>query len=558
MVDANTVTLEQLYEAREKLELYITKVQEARTETITPLKLNEVVLAQEIHEQYKTYIHTARLRYRQYTIKAIIDPNEVVPEFEAQVLAWDESQLDAVYAALTACQAQNYSLECLVNLDFVAGGVTTAINFQLQSALKLRIIDEVDRIVGFAYNGRDENGNALSVDPDDENAKWDAEQVTSNMLFNNVPFKYNREGAGSCAINTTRDNFENNIFPVGAATLNSCNITGLAVPRGVGTEVNYSFLSHVGANTELCVQRTGSATFISEMIFHGGKLPMVSENASSQTCPHQNDTDWLICKPNTTTLNFEATLSWRDHFGLIEYFTGMTEGTVGATTPQALVGTPPPAADGLQSYMYLFRSGENGKWRENLKETGQAYLYSLFREAPLDALETGDYVFHYLGDPSSISSHGFIIVGWGNAVDADLGLNAGQANTEVINLIRPRNPVTSQPLDSVPYIADFVYGYSNGYVGWLQDPRPRPFYASLSELSNSSTQLENIADRLGYAGNIQDYLRRFQSSAYRRFATQPSATNPNGIPTGWLFFHIPSSTYRPFNHLFPAPIEGIC
>jgi hypothetical protein len=203
--------------------------------------------------------------------------------------------------------------------------------------------------------------------------------------------------------------------------------------------------------------------------------------------------------------------------------------------------------------MYFFSSVPNGKWRSTATQTGPEYLYNLFRtNAGLAELETGDYVFHYLGQ--GVSSHGFIIVGWGDAVEADMGLNANQNGSQTISLVRPRDATTDKPQDAIPYVADFCYGYSNGDVGWLQDPRPRPFYASMAQISNA--QLEAVKGRLGYSQNFPDYSARLQANTYGRFSPD---TNPyNGIPVGWLFFHIPSTIQKPFLHLLSAPIKGVC
>lgn len=447
-----------------------------------------------------------------------------------------------------ACLPEQNAVECLVNLT----DTTDRPIPEISEALKKRIIDEVALIVGFPYTGHGADGAAYPVA---SGQPWDNPSVTARQLWDGVPFVYDRVGAANCAINTSRSNFETT-FPFGSASLNNCSISGLTVPNGVGSSVTYSLLRHVGANNAGCVQSTGSAVFISEMIFRGGKLPMVAEIGFA--CPETvNANNWLICKQNPSATNFEATFNWRDHFGIIQFFNGTAPNDVGTLPPQVPIGSPPDATDGLQSYMTFFSGGDNGKWRQDLAQAGQDYLYNLFKTGSLAQLETGDYVFHYLG--AGVSSHGFIIVGWGDAVEADLGLNAGLATTQAINLTRPRNPYTQEPLNSIPYVADFVYGYSDGEVGWLQDPRPRPFYASLSEMSNSSTQLSNIAAQLGYSSNFQDqYLGRLRG-AYRRFLTEPgNPLNPDRIPGGWLFFRFPSLFRKPFAELFPAPIQGVC
>ncbi|MEQ8677116.1 MAG: hypothetical protein RLP44_29730 [Aggregatilineales bacterium] len=461
-----------------------------------------------------------------------------------------------IHEALQSCIASSTE-PSLILACIVQESVTYP---ELNTSLKQRIIVEVNSIMmpAWLYTGYflepDSQGNPrpLTVNNGTADVPWTDASITALMLYNNVPFEYDRIGVSNCAIARSRANFET-YFPFGSATLSDCNISSPSVPLGVGSSITYSFLRHVGANAQECTQSTGSATFISEMIFGGGKLPMTSTDATNDPCPANIDTDWLICKTNPSSSNFEATYSWRDHFGLLEYFTNETSNAVltANSNPPIPVGAPPGGITGLQNFMTLFSGGDNGKWRENLAQDGQNYLYSLFQSGTLSNLETGDYVFLYLG--ATRSSHGFMIVGWGDAVEADLGLNAGRTTTQSISNVRPRDPNTQAPLNSIPYIADFAYGYSDGDVGWLQDPRPRSFYASLAELSAS--QLSTISQQLGYT-NSQDYLNRFQSNTYRRFVADASFAN--GVPNGWLFFSLPSILRKPFEVLVPSPVGGIC
>jgi hypothetical protein len=547
MTIGRRLILETLTEAQTQLSSYQDKLEDGHNENDPLTRLNDLTDAQAAYQDYLTALKKA-------FILNVIDPNGAYADFKNQLDSLEDSEIEEGYTFLAngGC-GPDYTLDCLTLLfENSQNAITPIINI----ALKERIIAEARDKVAFDYNGRDVYGNALPINIDNTDIAWDDVSVTARALFEAVPFQYNRVFAANCAINTSRNNFEN-LFPYGSASLNDCNITGFDVPNGVGSDVTYSFLRHVGANAQQCQQSTGSAVFISESIFRGGELPMFSVSADNFVCGTAADTDWLICKSSPTATNFEATYSWRDHFGIIQYFTGIQPTVVPTLSPQIPIGSPPPSTDGLQSYMYFFRSGENGVWRENLAQDGQNYLYTIFRSGDLALLETGDYIFHYLG--ANISSHGFIIVGWGDAVEVDVGLNANQENTQPISLVRPRDAITHAPQNSIPYVADFAYGYSDGYVGWLQDPRPRPFYASLAEMSNDPNQLQSIAARLGFAQNFQQgYLGRLQENAYRRFATGEDPNNPQRIPSGWLFFHFPTIRHMPFTQLLIPPILTGC
>lgn len=123
-----------------------------------------------------------------------------------------------------------------------------------------------------------------------------------------------------------------------------------------------------------------------------------------------------------------------------------------------------PYSDLLTS-MYFDENGYEGggTWRDGYETNGQQYLYDLFSGQGLGDIDTGDYVFLDLG--LQTSAHGFLIVGWGSAVNCPEGLNTQSGRN---------NFSTTRQANTIPYVVDFCYGYASDVdkSGWLQDPRP--------------------------------------------------------------------------------------
>jgi hypothetical protein len=106
---------------------------------------------------------------------------------------------------------------------------------------------------------------------------------------------------------------------------------------------------------------------------------------------------------------------------------------------------------------------------------------------------------------------------------------------------------TRSDANPIPYIADFCFGTdgtSNDGTGWLQDPRPRPFYAAATRVF-----LENLRqDQIPYLRKGE--VRRnppnppVMEIIYERFIAQEEL---------WKFYKIPDSlalTTLPITRLY--------
>ncbi len=448
-------------------------------------------------------------------------------------------------------------------------------------------------MVDFDYTGRVE-GFAFPVLfptlPPNAEFPWDSISITARYLYEHIPFIYHRGIVSKAGIDRSRSNFQSTL-PYGNASLNingggSCSFSGVNLLRGVGGDFTYSTLNHIGQiicpsdeipcvscinDNVICVASTGSAYFVSELIHFGGGLPYISESEAAFTCNATSlDTtqSWLVCCTSPNNLNLEATSSWRVHPRLIDYFReqfGATQPVFNTIDPTiidtVLCGQPPnlPSSEGsgLNKYMQF---GNGGVWRLGKEEEGSEWLYETFRMGQLAFLETGDYVLLNSGSLESIF-HGLLIIGWGVAVETPEGLNAGQVDTQSFSHVRPRN-INGIPLDSIPYVVDFAYGYGyesetnpcNGRVGWLQDVRPRPFYATNAFITINN--LQNIKERLGGVGFPVDTDETFAANyAPRlRYGYQPFLTS-NLLLANWTFFHLPngqtnSAISVPFTKLY--------
>lgn len=313
------------------------------------------------------------------------------------------------------------------------------------------------------------------------------------------------------AIDLSHNNFNygSSPFPYGSGSLTT--------PTSVGGDFTYNFLSHtMGA--------TGSAIFMSEAFYRGG-LPMTLGDGGVGECS-QDDEDaeasgWRVCCGHGSG----ATKSWRVHPNVIRYFLEIV-----------LPDTPDPSNsleyDDLLVYM-KFDAGSDGggQWRSGHEVDGPEYLYELFDTGDLAHIDTGDYIFI---DQGTNDRHGFLIVGWGKALSSFEALHATEVQDVEFHVAREYDGA------EIPYVADFCYGYDSmvDYTGWLQDPRPRPFYTSPSDINDSQ-----LTNRFGFANQseLDDYKEQFQDAAWRRFTYAPCPP-PNTVcfPV-WRFFHLHDS-----------------
>lgn len=472
-------------------------------------------------------------------------------------------RVQAIDDALQICQLQD--LACLVATAAAYPEVSTALKVRIIEAVRLRL---AATLVDFDYDGRDESGNALPLMLLDISFPWDNPLITAQNLFNQIPFQYNRIEAATYAIQTSRDNFEGSYFPYDSATIATNGNVEQIVPTPpfeVGAGLIYNTLAHRRDQ-----QSTGSAYFISEALFFGGHLPMYAQDGDEFDCgdplslnpPLSSNNGqplgWLTCCAVSGS-NLNATDAWRSHPRLVAYFVSThdvspIDGEACDDVSLQVCDNPNLDTVGYQdngvpqtlldSYM-RFNPGLNnmGYWREGHEIDGPQYLYKLFRKGRLAKLETGDYVY--------IGEHGFLIVGWGEAVDGPLRLNAIEEIE--FNLTRPRDALTHLPLDTIPYIADFAYGYDSvsARIGWLQDVRPRPFYTShvlfsdnqlLQQRQRLSSNTFDVSQETDFQSQ---YLDRFQNRSYYPFSQGDVFSRVN-----WSFLALPNIIRIPFSEIY--------
>jgi hypothetical protein len=328
-------------------------------------------------------------------------------------------------------------------------------------------------------------------------------------------YPYNRTKAAEYAIIRSRENFVGvNEFPSGSGD-QTAEVVG-----SVGGPFTYAptLLNHTFGFT-------GSAIFISEALHLGGRLPMVNAIAPAQPCDRLTSdaaTGWRVC--------CESTLSWAYHVGITNFFSSIANGSfLGNVLYNDLV-----------TYMrFGLTQGTSiggGTWKPEVEVEGKSYLYSLFApQGLLGSINTGDYVFV---DQGFNGAHGFLIVGWGVAQNCPTSLNSSSGSDFTIN--RQNNG------QEVPYVVDFCYGYTgidnpaspeNDKTGWLQDPRPRPFYCSAATIDISDTSSQVSPTDLGVI-SLADYRDRLRN-AFLPFTFKDMNGNEFGI--NWQFFQMPDA-----------------
>ncbi len=330
-------------------------------------------------------------------------------------------------------------------------------------------------------------------------------------------YHYNRLKAAQRAIELSQDNFLN--FPedsVGAV------VGYIDFPDSPRRKRDYSAVLQHNVTiageppNEYEVQHTGSAIFISEMIHYGG-LPMTIDNGDNPASPDCTGTDqittgaytdrgWRYCPTQES-----ATQNWKFHPGIIAYFNSLPGGGLIGTVTKDEIGD------------IIWVDPENGFPNSGTLIGNTGAENTMINRFNPDL--SGDLASVAIGDYLYIGSHGFIVVGWGplnGTLDGiDHALTIGVS------------PTRSYP-NLIPYIADFCYGTgvvsSPEATGWLQDPRPRPFYTAATRVFQEKLTSDQLA-----------YLK--QREVIRPPVT-PSDIEPvydNFIASDWHFYKIPST-----------------
>jgi hypothetical protein len=389
-------------------------------------------------------------------------------------------------------------LACLVQL-IVNNNIA-----EIDEAVKQRIILEVQAIMP-------------SYDPDDIDLAPIILASNARQLYDGnsnttlgIPFKYNRQAVATFGINRAISNFAN--FPVDG--------DGLALNEpfhgSVGSSRNYSrIITHRGG-------LTGSSTFISECLADGGHIPMTLPPVSA-ACVDLEDAPtgtyasnpWKVCPAIEENVSYgSAVRNWKDHNGIREYF---------AASASYKIITPSQVDEYIHTSDFL-GEGLAGTLKQGA-ETGLANLFSDY------TVKLGDYIFVglYDGGQGQPSDHGFLIIGWGPIVDV------------LDSFTNPLTPASTRSSSNpVPYVVDFCFGTGDtsnaDNTGWLQDPRPRPFYASAVEMGDS--RLNNLSNE------IRDKLRNRYYAPFVISGTR----RPN-----WEFCHIPDIISVAFTRIYVEP-----
>jgi len=352
---------------------------------------------------------------------------------------------------------------------------------------------------------------------------FDETGKTLSDLWNGAPnYPYDRDGAAQYAIDRSRINFETDEFPTGINDL-TASVNG----RVNGIFTNYTLYHKDGI--------TGSAIFISEVLYQDGfNFPMVNAISPADNCDRNFSTaesGWRVCCDSVDG----ATLSWTYHLGITKYYSEISNDAdmIGTVEYNFL-------AERIRFGVTIGQEIGGGTWKPN---TNKQDLYDMFRPSGLLAsIDTGDYVFidQNLNNPNGPGSHGFIIVGWGLAEDVPNGLNSND-----ISVKRQFNG------HEIPYIVDFAYGYNGTDTGWLQDVRPRPFYASAARVDTSDTNSQVLPQTLG-SMTLSDYRSKIRG-AWNPFSYFFIDGSTGG--TSWQFFHMPDNLIVPDTRIYIPPCK---
>lgn len=402
---------------------------------------------------------------------------------------------------------------------------------EIEDALKQRIIKAV-QVIQPSYNP--------SQHQDIQN---DIDSKTVAQLFDNIPFKYNRVGVANHAINESRTNFAS--FPRGDGKQTS------SVIGSIGGQFKYSsdILIHEPG-------KTGSSIFLSECIYFGGQFPMVKRTYNNDDCSQEASqlpsgvdysvVGWRVCCYSVDN-DLIATTTWKDHQGVIGFWSN-------SSLPIAPHGIISGNRDDNNSNLLRthINFDQNGIFKlSTSQQEVNTLLYPRFSSTgDLGTIDTGDYILIEQGN----GSHGFLIVGWGPIVECREGLNAQTESNEINTTISISKQNNGQ---EIPYIADFGYGYrfsdtndpEHNKTGWIQDPRPRPFYASAARIpsldkSDESTPPDTQNNIDFYEYSLEDYQER-QRSIYQAFTTNDNETRPS-----WQFYKLKSFVAFQFIELY--------
>jgi hypothetical protein len=317
-------------------------------------------------------------------------------------------------------------------------------------------------------------------------------------------YTYDRNRAAAVAIAASRDNFDK--FPTDGTGLGLPGPGVTTVHGSVGSARNYSrVLDHQAS--------TGSAIFISECI-HAGGLPMTKDPVNPTSCDETgsigmfDEKGWRVCPAaEFGWTHGSASPNWRDHFGVKRYFSS-----------DVFYAEITPAQ--VNSAIH-FDDEQGTGLAGTIKSGGETALAALFSSGNLATVEVGDYIFVPL---QGVTSHGFLVVGWGPVLDTLAALNYNSLSQ------------TRSGTHPIPYIADFCFGTTDGTpdgTGWLQDPRPRPFYASAVLMGDSRLN--------GYPDSYRD---RLQARIFQPFA------NSDGTRSNWQSYRIPSTMDVPSSRVY--------
>jgi len=499
MPSINEVKLFFLNRAKAELTTAIEKLNEA-TAPALPYRTFRAAEARTAYTKYLEYIQITGGDSDLVTdkIKAIL------PDFDAT--GTTHSDLMAAYN-LIEHYAPNHDLESLVNLALRDFSNTLLyplfeVGFtRIQAAVRAKLVAAIQAIV----------------------PEFDDDSYSLDILWNSTPYVYRRENAAQHAINQSRTNFES-FFPYGDGNLiYDPNDPSKPDFRGtVGGEFSYpkDVLAHQQG-------LTGSAIFMSENIFKGS-IPMTYSLTNGEIdvdgCSQASgstSSGWRVC-----TVSPGATETWKFHQALLQYFESYESTKVGEL-----------AFDTVADFIDYANNG-------SLKPSGDIGLYALFNSAGAFAeIETGDIVFTNLGTGVNGNGlHSFLIVGWGLATNSYDAVNAG-LSSESLGL---RVGISfTHNTNTVPYVVDFGYGFRDGKTGWLQDPRPRPFYCSALTVQNANQNVFS-QDITGFSPS--NYMTRMRGQ-FSAFTFRDSGDCQDGCFPDWQFYHIHSPITIPFNRI---------
>jgi len=382
-----------------------------------------------------------------------------------------------------------------------------------------------------------------------------------------------RENAATYAIQRSRDNLEE--FEYGTTDGPASLELG-----SVGGPFCYIDVEHKQG-------KTGSSAFISEILHLGANIPMAAGRVGATECSNEGEdtgsqhTGWRVCceSGDVSSNRKNTTKSWRSHPDIMSYFLDTALPIEDEPSRCLALSNPPNNSDTVfYSVLNEYMNFNTGRWRSTLQQAGESYLYDLFNVGGLlHDIDTGDYIYIYEGivNPGQSNQvelhHGFFIVGWGEACECPDALNA----QTTANNINATFSVTRQHNGlEVPYVVDFCYGYSisRDWTGWLQDPRPRPFYCSAVELASDtlnrpdgsdpdSTSDNENEDYYGYV--FQDYMARLRGGLslppfepfllYNNDCDEEAKCRPD-----WRFFRMPEKiiVINPYNPTGCADCEA--